>query len=495
MNNAVLAVNNLLQTSPAPQSTKSDTPKNPFPSMETEPETQNPQTPEPSAQPSRTDNIKPGSAKNPENKPSHPTDVSGPQKEPQAEKTADPAETDQPVTGQFEVAQSALNLDVVSEVVANPAIELQKPPIDETAITGDRAAINTSQGQTEINPGIAETTTTQAQQPPQPQLLDQTASPQSPQDQMPQSLAEQHVKTAPELNPSAITPDAPKGPEQAMAELLTPVAKETTVPTDIIASAAKPQPNDSQPQLLALNGEKTGLAQEQLSQQGQANLARDSAGRDMMQQQVPAEQAQQVRKENPGNALGLEIEHVVSQNDAQPQVTHLIAQPSATAPNNAEAPSPPVELPSPAQQIIESIHSTLSRDMATRQITIHLNPPELGKVSVEFAQHEGQITGLLKVASLQTRHEIEQALPEIVKNLEMAGVQVKRVEVVLTDQAQQEAFREHAHDHNPFAQHEFAQGRGAPGEPANPWLRSEDFDAAGSESQMVVTDHSINILI
>jgi len=67
--------------------------------------------------------------------------------------------------------------------------------------------------------------------------------------------------------------------------------------------------------------------------------------------------------------------------------------------------------------------------------------------------------------------------------------------VVLNDQAQQQAFREHAQGHNPFAQDEFSRGSGTAGDSLSQWLRPDNINGAGAASAMLLTDHSINMLI
>jgi flagellar hook-length control protein FliK len=92
------------------------------------------------------------------------------------------------------------------------------------------------------------------------------------------------------------------------------------------------------------------------------------------------------------------------------------------------------------EQVQEFISSSLSNPQSaagggSQRLTIHLNPPELGRVSIKFQEQAGQITGLMEVSKAQTRYEIEQALPGIIRNLADSGVQIKRLEVVLTESA------------------------------------------------------------
>lgn len=96
------------------------------------------------------------------------------------------------------------------------------------------------------------------------------------------------------------------------------------------------------------------------------------------------------------------------------------------------------------KQILESIHSSVSRQGTDQEITVRLNPPELGNVIIKFQEQDNQVTGLLEVSKSQTRFEIEQALPQIVRDLADSGIQVKRLEVVLSNQQNlgQETLRE-----------------------------------------------------
>jgi flagellar hook-length control protein FliK len=96
--------------------------------------------------------------------------------------------------------------------------------------------------------------------------------------------------------------------------------------------------------------------------------------------------------------------------------------------------------------VSESIQSSFSQQQRNQQITVQLNPPELGKVSIKFQEQNEQITGLLEVSKTQTRIEIEQAIPQILRDLQDSGIQIKRLDVILTqehdEQPGQEALRD-----------------------------------------------------
>jgi len=97
------------------------------------------------------------------------------------------------------------------------------------------------------------------------------------------------------------------------------------------------------------------------------------------------------------------------------------------------------------EQIYESIQTAIQQ--GSQKITIHLNPPELGRVSVKFSQQGGELTGLLEANNPQTRAEIQQSIPEIIRSLEQSGITVKQIDVALSDtpgRHGQESFRENS---------------------------------------------------
>jgi flagellar hook-length control protein FliK len=83
------------------------------------------------------------------------------------------------------------------------------------------------------------------------------------------------------------------------------------------------------------------------------------------------------------------------------------------------------------EQIYLAVQGSIKQGQ--QQITIHLNPPELGRVSIKFSEQNHELTGLLETSSSQTRAEIRQALPDIIRSLEESGISVKRLDVTLSD--------------------------------------------------------------
>jgi flagellar hook-length control protein FliK len=145
-----------------------------------------------------------------------------------------------------------------------------------------------------------------------------------------------------------------------------------------------------------------------------------------------------------------------------------------------------------ATQIQEHIHSSLRA--GDQQITIRLHPPELGKVLVRFQEQDDQIIGLLEVSKTQTRYEIEQALPQIIRNLQGSGVEIKRLEVVLTDNSEQQAYKDQTLQDGSFQSHSFSEGNHQHSTADNGRLITDDSYGNTSEPQIQIAEGSINML-
>lgn len=83
----------------------------------------------------------------------------------------------------------------------------------------------------------------------------------------------------------------------------------------------------------------------------------------------------------------------------------------------------------PVTQINHAIRTNLTG--TDRDLTVTLSPPELGKVVIKFSQSNQEIIGKLEVESAQLKSEIEKSMPEIVKTLQSAGVNIRRVEITV----------------------------------------------------------------
>ena len=149
------------------------------------------------------------------------------------------------------------------------------------------------------------------------------------------------------------------------------------------------------------------------------------------------------------------------------------------------------------EQIQESIHSSLRS--GNQQIVIRLNPPELGKVAIKFAEQGDDITGLLQVDKPQTRDQLQQMLPEMIQNLQNSGVGIKRLEVVLTNQQDQYALKDQSSTagQDGWSGHQSSQNSESQRNNTtyNQWLRNVDNVMEFTEPQMHFADNSINMLV
>jgi len=83
------------------------------------------------------------------------------------------------------------------------------------------------------------------------------------------------------------------------------------------------------------------------------------------------------------------------------------------------------------EQLNQSIHSSLQQN--GQEITVRLNPPELGRLSIKFEQTGTELKGLLQATRAETRAEIQNAIPHILKSLQAAGIHIKSLDVTLND--------------------------------------------------------------
>jgi flagellar hook-length control protein FliK len=88
-----------------------------------------------------------------------------------------------------------------------------------------------------------------------------------------------------------------------------------------------------------------------------------------------------------------------------------------------------------SQDLTEQLGSAMqaSLDRHDKQLTVRLQPPELGSVVVRFEEQGQQIKATLEVSRAETGKDIEQALPQVLKNLQEAGLQIRKFDVVVSD--------------------------------------------------------------
>jgi flagellar hook-length control protein FliK len=215
------------------------------------------------------------------------------------------------------------------------------------------------------------------------------------------------------------------------------------------------------------------------------------------QVQVSTGQTKGPSSSTSGKNSNSNFEQILS-NNAQTPITEQTSASAQTAKAAGNA-SPGNAFANVSEQLQESIHTSLRQ--GDQQLTIQLNPPELGRVFIKFQEQGNQITGLLEVDKAQTRYEIQQALPQIIRNLAECGVQIKRLEVVLTNQQEQHAFK----DPSLAAEQDDWSGQqaGAEGNNPNPdtfgndeWLTDDlNYSGYSGPQEMLIADDFVDVLV
>lgn len=168
-------------------------------------------------------------------------------------------------------------------------------------------------------------------------------------------------------------------------------------------------------------------------QDAQASSQQDSSARPQnpAQPTAAADAAGKTPAEMPKQSLQAHTDAtVVSETHSTEASPRAFVQATSSVPLDSASTRGPVQ--DIGDQILNSVHASLAR--ADKQVQVRLDPPELGTVTIRLSEQGDQIRGFLEVGRDETRREIEQALPQVLKGLQEAGVQVRRIEVVVSDQ-------------------------------------------------------------
>ena len=147
-------------------------------------------------------------------------------------------------------------------------------------------------------------------------------------------------------------------------------------------------------------------------------------------------------------------------------------------------------------QIHDSIQSTLSAD--NKEIVIQLNPPELGKLEIKFTEDSTGLTGVLSVDNPKTRYEIQQSLSEMINNLQDSGVNIKKIEVVLSNNQEQQTMQQQstAGQNNWFNQQNSNQQNSAQNAGIySRWTGNNTQTYSSSYESQYYSEDSINMLV
>jgi flagellar hook-length control protein FliK len=86
-----------------------------------------------------------------------------------------------------------------------------------------------------------------------------------------------------------------------------------------------------------------------------------------------------------------------------------------------------------SRQVADSIKSAIGSN--EKEITIRLNPAELGKVVIKVSGENSQISTLIETSNYQTKSQLQDAFGQVTKNLADAGITLKQFEVRSIDQS------------------------------------------------------------
>lgn len=159
------------------------------------------------------------------------------------------------------------------------------------------------------------------------------------------------------------------------------------------------------------------------------------------------------------------------------------------------------EAGSPVRQISEAFQSSAARN--GQEIVIRLDPPELGRVSVRLRLEGNAVRGILEVENPRTLSQLQREAPNIMNRLTDAGIEMKRMELSLSENSSRDSMRDSMRDSSWFSQQYGENGAGHDGWNSPGYRRQTDetlpegSDMAGGFQPALTTigDDSINIWI
>lgn len=148
-------------------------------------------------------------------------------------------------------------------------------------------------------------------------------------------------------------------------------------------------------------------------------------------------------------------------------------------------------------------HVQMRRDALGEEMVIRLDPPELGKVHIQFRSQNGELTGMIRADNPQTLAELQRESTSLLQRLNDAGVQIKTLDVQMNDMNQQgrgeQSFAQAQNAYSMFQQHN-GDGRGGygynhagPNEP-NETIQ-DDSQTWSSRNEQYITDSAVNVML
>lgn len=147
----------------------------------------------------------------------------------------------------------------------------------------------------------------------------------------------------------------------------------------------------------------------------------------------------------------------------------------------------------------EQLQASISNSVrqGESEVTVRLNPPELGQVVIKLQHQNGQINGSLEFSKAETKVEAQQLMPQLVRNLQDSGIAVKKLDVVQTqvDNSGQQQLRENVAGDGLAYQQQFSQGQADSYGFGYDWTSAESYSEGGTLSESYIGDQAVNILV
>ncbi len=280
-----------------------------------------------------------------------------------------------------------------------------------------------------------------------------------------QTERNQVVATPVPSTPSALRPlpkDDSSAPVQASARVISTAG---SVPQDQPADPQyEPQPNGVGPRL-----------------ERQPRMAQ-------RRQDPPAHEHRPVEIAGSEGKKDLSVPHTDTANGQEPPPAATLSQPLTVSVRGSFKTQPDQvmntqTLPNPVrtvgQQILDSVQASASQ--GDREISVRLQPPELGTITVRLREEGGHLEGVVEVDKRETRREIERALPEVVRGLQDMGVQVRKFDVTGSDSSRPDLGRGQPQQDGWSGQNGSGQSREQLPTPHTPWRQETVSHAAPSE--------------
>jgi flagellar hook-length control protein FliK len=269
--------------------------------------------------------------------------------------------------------------------------------------------------------------------------------------QKPQEGAKQGETSIPQAEPQGVGKEEPVATAgQPIEHAEAPQAESVKTPPHVSPNApfvARPLPKDDSTATVQKTDEMTPKA---------SSTHEDQT---VETPQKPRQSSQQVRREGQGPTAPKREDTLVRQHrqaevtgpgdkKAEPELhadgakAQMESSASAISPPAAVASRLSVETPvrgivdigtdpsavrTVSEQILEGVRTSMAQGEG--QISVRLQPPELGTITVRLRERGERLEGTVEVDKSDTRREIERALPEVVRGLQDAGIQVHKLDV------------------------------------------------------------------